>query len=128
MYKLYIKVLFGACLLFVNSSFSQDTPQNNRLTETQLKTGVNYVVDTIINGKTYYKPYTKVVETVEPTNVQTEETSNNTLDTQITTAQTIEPEQPTSELKDHELASKLDDKWIEELYSCLLYTSPSPRD
>jgi len=67
--------------------------QTTRLTESQLIAGESYVIDTIIDGKAYFK---KSIESLQP----------------------IVPNQ---ELKDDEFAAEIDKKWMEELYSTSLF-------
>jgi membrane-bound lytic murein transglycosylase D len=84
------------CTLF---SFGQDsipkTTKIKRLTETDFVEGESYVVDTIIDGKTYFKKTLNIKPKLDSTSVKN--------------------------LEDHKLASELDEKWLEELYSNNLF-------
>ncbi|WP_299332793.1 LysM peptidoglycan-binding domain-containing protein [uncultured Psychroserpens sp.] len=87
---------FLLCSLF---SFGQDSipkaTQNKRLTESDFVEGETYVVDTIIDGKTYFKQHLNIKPVNDSSNVKT--------------------------LEDHKLAAEIDKKWLEELYSNNLY-------
>ncbi|MBP1838687.1 LysM peptidoglycan-binding domain-containing protein [Formosa algae] len=65
-----------------------------RLTEDMLVSGQKYVVDTIINGKTYYKQDLKITDSLNIKN-----------------------------LKDHAYSAKVDQLWLDELYNNSLYDS-----
>jgi membrane-bound lytic murein transglycosylase D len=91
-------VLLFICLFLISSVYSQDSIQNpqtqERLSETELISGQTYVIDTIVDGSTYYKAQIPV---------------QNMDSLQL------------SPLKDHAFASDMDKKWQEELYSNSLY-------
>ena len=85
-------ISFLLILFGITFSVAQDTLQaQTRLTQDKLIEGENYVIDTIIDGQAYFK---KTVEGLQPL-------------PQV--------------LEDHEFASKIDKKWLEELYSNTLY-------
>jgi len=67
------------------------TQKINKLTEDQLKSGVSYVIDTVIDGRALYKK----AEGLEPIIVD--------------------------ELTDDKFAAEIDQKWLDELYSNSLY-------
>ena len=123
MHKHFVKVILSGCILFVNTTIAQNASQNDRLTQSQLQAGVNYIVDTIINGQTYYKPYTKVAQSIPTQATPTQTVATNGLDThQITQAQTIAPKLPKeARFKDNVKAAQIDQKWLDELYSTSLY-------
>jgi len=91
MNNFFLTIIF----FFSLSAYSQDSLQkkSNRLTESQLEAGEQYVIDTIIDGKTTFK---KSEVAIKP------------LDT-------------IKELQDHEFAAEIDEKWMEELYSTSLF-------
>ena len=86
-------------LLCTALCFAQDTiPKlklDKRLTESDFVEGETYVVDTIIDGKTYFKKHLNIKPLIDSSQVNT--------------------------FEDHKLAAKLDEKWLEELYSTNLY-------
>ncbi len=91
MNNLFLTIIF----FFSLGAYSQDSLQkkSNRLSESELQAGEQYVIDTIIDGKTTFK---KSEAAIKP------------LDT-------------IKELQDHELAAEIDQKWMEELYSTSLF-------
>jgi len=90
----YLSFLFLFCFgLFALAQDQSEQTQTTRLTESQLIAGESYVIDTIIDGKAYFK---KSIESLQP----------------------IVPNQ---ELKDDEFAAEIDKKWMEELYSTSLF-------
>ncbi|MCK8481765.1 LysM peptidoglycan-binding domain-containing protein [Psychroserpens algicola] len=93
-----ILLTFGF-LLCTFLCFSQDSipkvTKTERLTETDFVEGQTYVVDTIIDGKTYFKAHLNIKPKPDSTAVNT--------------------------LVDHKLASEIDKKWLEELYSNNLF-------
>jgi len=91
--------------------FSQDSiqPTKKRITEKDFEKGKTYIIDTIIGGKPFYKP------------VQGKGLDGNTgIDKNIPA---IVDSLKTDSLSDHEFALKLDQKWLEELYSNSLFDS-----
>ncbi|WP_452221607.1 LysM peptidoglycan-binding domain-containing protein [Lacinutrix salivirga] len=82
-----------AILLLFSTQLIISQEENTRIDESQLVAGQSYVIDTIIDGKAFFK---KEVKTIEP------------LDTN-------EP------LLDNELAEGIDKKWMDELYSTTLF-------
>ena len=93
---IYLTIGILLCGLF---SFGQDsipkTTQTKRLTESDFVDGETYVVDTIIDGKTYFRKPLNIKPAVDSTAI--------------------------NKLEDHKLASEIDEKWLEELYSNNLY-------
>lgn len=67
--------------------------KTTKLSEYELVAGENYVIDTIVDGKAFYK------KSIEP----------------------LKQIDLTKELEDHKLASEIDKKWMEELYSTSLF-------
>ncbi|MBT8245434.1 MAG: LysM peptidoglycan-binding domain-containing protein [Winogradskyella sp.] len=97
-------VLFSACL-FAQDSISKINKK--RVTEKDFKKAKTDVVDTIIEGQTYYKP-------TRPTTVDGQ-TGNDKKITAVVDSTKIDS------LLDNEMAAKLDKKWLEELYSNSLF-------
>ncbi|MBO6631619.1 MAG: lytic transglycosylase, partial [Psychroserpens sp.] len=97
--KLMLTYLVFVALFCSTFSFAQDsipsTSQTKRLAESELIAGESYVVDTIIDGKTYFKKDLNIKPALDSLNSRT--------------------------LSDHALASELDAKWLEELYSNNLF-------
>ncbi|OUS01630.1 lytic transglycosylase [Flavobacteriales bacterium 33_180_T64] len=95
-----ITLTFGIllCNLF---SFGQDsipkTTEVKGLTESDFIKGATYVVDTIIDGKTYFRKQLNIKPVIDSSNIKT--------------------------LEDHKLAAEIDKKWLEELYSNVLFDS-----
>ena len=90
------KLIIILLSLTVRICFGQtdgDISATERLTETQLKPGVNYVMDTIIDGQAYFK------KEILPATVDTTK----------------------QELLDYSVAALIDEKWREELYSNSLF-------
>jgi membrane-bound lytic murein transglycosylase D len=90
--------IFSFFIFFsIGITYAQDSLEikklNEKLTKADLIEGENYVVDTIIDGKTFYKKPITIVPKISE------------LDS----------------LKDQELAAKIDEKWFEELYNNTLY-------
>lgn len=111
------KALTLICLLLITISWSQDTIQSQakvkRLTDAELIAGKNYVIDTVINGRAYFKEVVNKDVTTEP---------QTAIDNAVSQPQTIEPignQRP--ELTDDSLAVAIDKKWLEELYSNNLF-------
>lgn len=94
----FITLAFGILLSSI-SGFGQDSiPQpteTKRLTESDLIEGEHYVIDTIIDGKTYFKKEINIKPVVDSTALKS--------------------------LSDNKLAAELDEKWLEELYSNHLF-------
>ncbi|APX98918.1 LysM peptidoglycan-binding domain-containing protein [Lacinutrix venerupis] len=86
---LFFSVLFGM-QLYAQDSLNVKT---TRLSESELIAGESYVIDTIVDGKVFFK------KSIEP----------------------IKEIDLTKELQDHEMASEFDKKWMEELYSTSLF-------
>lgn len=108
---------FTFFLLFsiFNLAFAQTQEPTNppkRLTTKDFVKGQTYIVDTIINGTTYYK--------VNPYQNQPTKALDNT---KIEQQQPIPPVQSVEifELKDLPEAAQIDQKWLDELYSNTLY-------
>jgi len=84
------------CTLF---SFGQDSipkpTETKRITESDFQDGETYVIDTIIDGKNYFKKQLNINPVIDSTKIQT--------------------------LKDNKLAAEIDEKWLEELYSNNLF-------
>ena len=105
-----LKIFFTSALIFIGVwAFAQDSIQPiKRLTEKDFEKGKTYTIDTIINGTTYYRPAVNALldgSKIEGTNIPAVKTDTLKLD----------------ELEDLELASKIDEKWLEELYSNTLF-------
>lgn len=103
--------LFTVLILGSLSGFSQDSiqPTKKRITEKDFEKGKTYSIDTIIDGKTFYKITTvkgldgkKLIEKKIPAVVDSTKTDS---------------------LLDNEFASQLDQKWLDELYSNSLFDS-----
>ncbi|MGB1210922.1 MAG: LysM peptidoglycan-binding domain-containing protein [Lacinutrix venerupis] len=86
---LFFSVLFGM-QLYAQDSLNVKT---TRFSESELIAGESYVIDTIVDGKVFFK------KSIEP----------------------IKEIDLTKELQDHEMASEFDKKWMEELYSTSLF-------
>lgn len=97
--KLKLTYLIIGTLICSSFSLAQDsiptTAQTKRLSESELIAGESYVIDTIIDGKTYFKKELNLKPVLDSLNSRT--------------------------LEDHKLASELDAKWLEELYSNTLF-------
>ena len=97
--KLKLTYLIIGTLFYSSFSFAQDsiptTSQTKRLAESELIAGESYVIDTIIDGKTYFKKDLNIKPELDSLNSRT--------------------------LEDHKLAAELDAKWLEELYSNNLF-------
>ena len=89
----YIVVLFFVVFGFQLNAQDSLTVKTTRLSESELIAGESYVIDTIMDGKALYK------QSIEP----------------------IKKIDLTKELVDHEFASEIDKKWMEELYSTSLF-------
>ncbi|AXO80767.1 LysM peptidoglycan-binding domain-containing protein [Olleya aquimaris] len=90
--KTYI-IFFLLCIV-ATIGYSQDTiQQQTRLKQDQLEEGQDYVIDTIIDGQTYFKKAIKAVQTVDLS----------------------------KGLQDHDFAAKIDKEWLDELYSNTLF-------
>jgi len=104
--KIIIAFLF---LLNVSLVLCQDsTSTEKRLTTKDLEVGKIYAIDTIINDITYYKPVTQ-------TPIDGAELKGNSIPAIATDSIKIE------KLEDLEIAAKIDEKWLEELYSNTLF-------
>ena len=104
------KIFFTSALILIGVwTFAQDSIQPiKRLTEKDFEKGKTYTIDTIINGTTYYKPSVNALldgSKIEGTNIPAVNTDTLKLEA----------------LEDLELASKIDEKWLEELYSNTLF-------
>ncbi len=88
-------------LLCAFMSFGQDSiPKNKeikRLTEADFVEGETYIIDTIIDGKNYFKKGLNIKPKLDSLQDQ--------------------------KLKDHPQAAQIDEKWLEELYSNVLFDS-----
>lgn len=94
MHKVKIKITFFFITLGLLSSLAQEVIKpEQRLTQDQLETGEDYVIDTIINGQAYFKKAIKV----------------------------LQPLQLSDGLVDDDFASNIDKKWMNELYSNTLF-------
>ena len=91
--KLFFVFIFFSVGVFYAQDSIQSSTSNIRLSETQLESGETYVIDTVIDGKAFYK------KQIEPL------VSNASI----------------NEFEDNELAANIDEKWLEELYSNSLY-------
>ena len=91
-FKYSITIVF---LCFGMICDAQDSLQNKttKLSDSELVAGESYVIDTIIDGKALFKKVIKPIIEVDLS----------------------------KELQDHEFASEVDKKWIEELYSTSLF-------
>ncbi|WP_052184259.1 LysM peptidoglycan-binding domain-containing protein [Psychroserpens sp. Hel_I_66] len=96
-YKL-ITLTFGF-LFCASVSFGQDSipkkKEIKRITKADFIEGNSYVIDTIIDGQTYFKQQINI----EP----------------------VSDSLKTKSLEDHKLAAEIDVKWLEELYSNVLF-------
>lgn len=88
-------------LLCALVSFGQDSipkkKEIKRLTEADFVEGETYVVDTIIDGKNFFKKSINIKPQIDSIQNQ--------------------------KLKDHPFAAEIDEKWLEELYSNVLFDS-----
>ncbi|WP_188373196.1 lytic transglycosylase domain-containing protein [Winogradskyella haliclonae] len=115
--------LFTAVVLMSMPVFSQDSipkPTKKRITEKNFVSGKTYAIDTIISGIKYYKEYTQNKTKIE----QSKTTSNKAIDGKLITEKIIPAVNDTTKIKtldDNEFAAKIDEKWLEELYSNSLY-------
>jgi len=94
--KLFFKYsILIVCVCFGFMSNAQDLLQTktSRLSESDLVAGESYVIDTIIDGKAFFK---KQIEPIVEVDLK-------------------------KELQDNEFASEIDKKWMEELYSTSLF-------
>lgn len=108
-----IFTLFLYGLMFVG--YAQTTTLPTRITEKDFETGKNYVIDTIINGKKYYKEFkkNKLKDTLTTLKVDKDLTT----DSKTIAVDSLD----ISELKDLQQAAEYDKKWLEELYSNALF-------
>ncbi len=94
----FITLTFGILLSSV-LCFGQDSipkpAEVKRLTESDFVEGETYVVDTIIDGKTFFRKQINIQPIIDSTEIKT--------------------------LTDNKLAAELDKKWLEELYSNNLF-------
>jgi membrane-bound lytic murein transglycosylase D len=99
--KLKLFTLSLAFLCFGRISFSQNSiPQSSeksRISKADFIDGETYVVDTIIDGKSFYRKEFKIEEALDLAAMKA--------------------------LKDHKIAAAIDQKWLEELYSNNLFDS-----
>ena len=91
---LTLSVLLCSLISFGQDSIPKPT-QTKRLTESDFVEGETYVVDTIIDGKTYFRKNLNIKPVIDSSNIK--------------------------RLEDHKLASEIDKKWLEELYSNNLF-------
>ncbi|MEJ6791734.1 MAG: LysM peptidoglycan-binding domain-containing protein [Lacinutrix sp.] len=89
----YIILLFLILLGLELNAQDSLSVKTTRLTEADLVAGENYVIDTIVDGKAFFK------KTIEP----------------------LKKIDLTKELQDNALASEIDKKWMEELYNTSLF-------
>ncbi|AUC82967.1 LysM peptidoglycan-binding domain-containing protein [Lacinutrix sp. Bg11-31] len=89
----YIVVLFFVFFGLQLNAQDSLTVKTTRLSESELIAGESYVIDTIVDGKAFFK---KPIEPLKDIDL-------------------------TMELQDHEFASEIDKKWMEELYSTSLF-------
>jgi len=104
------KIVFSLAFIFIVAwTFAQDSIQPiKQLTEKDFEKGKTYTIDTIINGTTYYKPSVNTLldgSKIQETNIL------------VVKPDTLKLEA----LEDLELASRIDEKWLEELYSNTLF-------
>ena len=116
MYRQLKSIIFILTFFQVNSILAQDSlkaSNSNRLKESELISGKNYVIDTIINGQAYFKEIPsepKLDEAAKP------------IDASLTQQlQEIKPVEEKPPLIDDAYAAEIDKKWLEELYSTSLY-------
>ena len=118
----YKNLFFIGCLIIIVRPVSaQDSipKQNIRIAEKDFEKGKTYVIDTIINGQTYYKE-TATLRILK----EIDTTKNIALEDSPTIRQAIKPIEDTlklKDLKDLEQASKIDEKWHQELYNNALF-------
>ena len=88
-------ILFFSITLFSLATYAQDSLQIKkvRVSEKELVAGENYVIDTIIDGKAFFKKAIEPIKIVDEAN----------------------------QLLDHDFAAEIDEKWLEELYSTSLF-------
>ncbi len=95
-----ILITFGT-LLYGLTSIAQDSIPKQKeiklITEAEFIKGETYVIDTIIEGKSYFKKDLGIKAELDSTALKA--------------------------LEDHKLASEIDQKWLEELYSNTLFDS-----
>ena len=108
-------------LIFSVTGFSQESTSEvkKRLTEKDFIKGYTYIIDTIINGKTYYKQNSKSTPTTT-----LKQFSDSIIDGKsliVKKLPAIEDSLKITVLKDLEEARKIDKKWHEELYNNALY-------
>ncbi|MDX1279200.1 LysM peptidoglycan-binding domain-containing protein [Oceanihabitans sediminis] len=92
-HKLFIFCSFLSFAVVNAQDSLQVSVDTLRLSENELEAGKNYIIDTIIDGQTFYKKEIKLAEELDEN----------------------------KEFEDHEHAAKIDEKWLEELYSNSLY-------
>lgn len=125
-----IKQSFFLCVLLIATAFgfAQDASQTSkRLTEKDFVKGQTYVIDTIINGQTYYKkntislPKATVQPKQETTPIATKDKAvdGSLADTKPILA--ITDSLNVTSFDDLEEARIIDEKWREELYSNALF-------
>ena len=116
MLKQVKSIFFVFFVLVVSSIFGQDSlkiSNSNRLKESELVAGKNYVIDTIINGQALFKE-----TALEPKLNNDPKAIDASLLDQSQEIKPIEEKQP---LLDNALALELDKKWLTELYNTSLY-------
>ena len=103
--------LFTVLVLLSLFGFSQDSiqPVKKRITEKEFEKGKTYIIDTIIDGKTFYK--TAPGKSLD---------GKRLIDKKIPA---VVDSTKIDSLLDNEFASQLDQKWLEELYSNSLFDS-----
>ncbi|MBR9913557.1 MAG: LysM peptidoglycan-binding domain-containing protein [Algicola sp.] len=93
---LTLSVLLCGYLNFGQDSIPKST-ETKRITESEFVEGETYVVDTIIDDKTYFKKHLKIKPVIDSSKIKN--------------------------LEDHKLASEMEERWLEELYSNVLFDS-----
>lgn len=87
-------ILFSSVFCFAQDSIPKPT-EKKRLTESDFIEGETYAIDTIIDGKTYFKKQINIKPVSDSINIKA--------------------------LADHKLAAEIDAKWLEELYNNNLF-------
>ena len=118
------KLILVILIVFVSIPvLSQDTiskPDKKRITEKDFVIGRTYAIDTIIEGIKYYKEFNSNNSVAEKPKVIV----NTAIDGKPKIDKTIPAVNDSlkiKQLEDNEYAAKLDEKWLEELYSNSLY-------
>lgn len=89
----YIFVLLSVCFGLQLHAQNTLVEKTTRIPESELVAGESYVIDTIMNGKAFFKKSIEPLKTIDLT----------------------------KELQDDDFASEIDKKWMEELYSTSLF-------